>query len=325
MSSEFELKIINKPIYYIEVIALINCLVTDRYQEVNLTVNQRTCVDIIKGFEFKGCELFGFYIYDAINDFDSLENVFSKYDQTRFLCVLFDDIFSEDDIGRLIEDFSCVKDIIKGKNYLRNNNMTSIEYIFENTQQFIKQFISLAKVLDPIVMNQMTKDNVYQEKLTRINKSLKVKMPLDVAQDIMGKKFKRIFDFNTYYFVPAYFYQNRPMRTFDDSTQIIVYPVIDNKDYSSDHLVNVMKILGDKTRLQMIKKLSMKPMFGKELAKELGIVTSTVSHHLEQLRSIGLVHEERHKNTKYFGLNTNEYYHICDAMKKFIMDNGMGK
>jgi DNA-binding transcriptional ArsR family regulator len=59
-------------------------------------------------------------------------------------------------------------------------------------------------------------------------------------------------------------------------------------------------------------------MFGKELAKELGIGTSTVSHHLDQLRSIGLINEEREKSVKYFSINTNEYNRLCDALKNFI-------
>jgi len=51
-------------------------------------------------------------------------------------------------------------------------------------------------------------------------------------------------------------------------------------------------------------------MFGKELSSKIGIGTSTVSHHLEQLRSIGLLHEEREKNVKYFSINISEYNHL---------------
>jgi DNA-binding transcriptional ArsR family regulator len=137
----------------------------------------------------------------------------------------------------------------------------------------------------------------------------------------MGKKFRNVYDYSSYYFVPSYFYMNRPMRTYNHNSQIVVYPVQEVSSYNKDALANALRIIGDSTRLAIIEKLSKTPMFGKELAAQLGIVTSTVSHHLEQLRSIGLIHEERVKSVKYFSINRNEYKRLCEAMERFISEN----
>jgi DNA-binding transcriptional ArsR family regulator len=164
----------------------------------------------------------------------------------------------------------------------------------------------------------LKQQELYAESIQKVSMNLKSKIPIDVAQNIMGKKFRRIFDFSTYYFVPSYFYMNRPMRTFNERTQIVIYPVQKVNEYNKNTLANALKIIGDGKRLEIIEKLALRPMFGKELAKELGIGTSTVSHHLDQLRSIGLINEEREKSVKYFSVNTNEYNRLCDALKNFI-------
>ena len=44
---------------------------------------------------------------------------------------------------------------------------------------------------------------------------------------------------------------------------------------------------------------------GVDIAKELSLATSTVSHHLEQLKVSGLLHEEQVKSSKYFSINKN--------------------
>ena len=44
-------------------------------------------------------------------------------------------------------------------------------------------------------------------------------------------------------------------------------------------------------------------MRGFEISKALSIATSTVSHHMDQLKESGLITEEPVKNAKYYGLN----------------------
>jgi DNA-binding transcriptional ArsR family regulator len=226
--------------------------------------------------------------------------------------------FSKEQIELLIGRFDEINEIAKRDKYLSSYKWENIRFAFERTEEFINKLDDIFKVINLEVINQLKQQELYTESIQKVSMNLKSKVPIDVAQNIMGKKFRRIFDFSTYYFVPSYFYMSRPMRTFNERTQIVIYPVQKVNEYNKNTLADALKIIGDGKRLEIIEKLALRPMFGKELAKELGIGTSTVSHHLDQLRSIGLINEEREKSVKYFSVNTNEYNRLCDALKNFI-------
>lgn len=314
------MRIINKPIYYIEMVALLNRLICNRsYREIELNDKQNTFLDLLKEFRIKGCELFELYLYNQdIDDIDTLVTLLRNFKQSEFLYLLCGEQFSKHQIEILIRHFDEIDQIVKTDKYLSSYKWENIRFAFERTAEFVNRLVDIFKLLDLEVANQLKQQSIYTECTHKVSLDLKSKIPLDVAQSIMGKKFKRVFDFNTYYFVPSYFYMNRPMRTFNENTQIVVYPVQKVFEYNKNTLAYALKIIGDDKRLEIIEKLAFRPMFGKELAKELGIGTSTVSHHLDQLRSIGLINEEREKSVKYFSVNTNEYRRLCDALKNFI-------
>lgn len=320
MSKDFELRVINKPIYYIEMIALLNRLIQDRtYMNIQLNDDQNTFLDMLRGFRIKGLELIELYIYDDdITDIDKLERLLENINEVHLIYFIFGEELSKAEISILREDLNAINEMVDKNKYLSSYNWESMKFMLQSTKEFVNKLIDIFKVLNMEVVEQMAKQDLYLESINKVSMDLKAKVPLDVAQNIMGKKFKRVFDFSTYYFVPSYFYMNHPMRTFNERTQIVIYPVLELNEYNKDSLANALRIIGDNTRLEIIQKLAIRPMFGKELAKELGVVTSTVSHHLEQLRSIGLIHEEREKSVKYFSINLNEYRRLCDAMKNFI-------
>ena len=319
MSGEYELRVINKPLFYVELIALLNRLVNDKgYRGIQFSKEQSVFLHQLNCLRLKGYELFEFYLYNSIEDIEMLETVYKSYNQTDFLYLLCGEVFSKEEILLLVKNFDSIGSLVDGNSYISDHDWQSIRFVFNNTQEFINRLIDLLKSLHIVVLEQLENQTIYQKSIAKVSADLKSKVPLDVAQGIMGKKFKRVYDFKTYYFVPSYFFYNKPMRTFNDNTQIVIYPIQEFNLYDKTMLANALRIIGDNTRLDIIERLSKKPMFGKELAKELGIGTSTVSHHLEQLRSIGLIHEERDKNTKYFGINLIEYNKFCDALKSFI-------
>ncbi|MDF2547877.1 MAG: regulatory protein ArsR [Anaerosolibacter sp.] len=319
MEKEFELRVINKPLFYIEIIALLNRIVKDReLLGISLNHEQNEFLDILQGFRLQGFELFELLLYDPIEDMGSLERLLKDYPKRDFLYLLCGEELEKEKIDILIENFDAIHGLIEKDKYLSAYNWENVRYAFEKTKEFTCKLIDLLKFLNKEVEKCLADQNIYSESIANVSMELKSKVPLDVAQEMMGKKFKRVYDFRTYYFVPAYFYNARPMRTFHHQAQILIYPVQQVNIYDKNRIATALRIIGDNTRLEIIQKLSQRPMFGKELAKELGIVTSTVSHHLDQLRSIGLIHEERDKNTKYFSINRKEYHQLCDAMKGFI-------
>ncbi|WP_105615351.1 ArsR/SmtB family transcription factor [Vallitalea okinawensis] len=318
MNNEYELKVIHKPSYYIEMVALLHSIITKQKEPFTLDKDYTELINIFHGLNLKGCELFEFFLHNPIENYNELKTYFENLDELEFLTILFDNTFSAEEVKQLYKDFDSIKMLAKVNVNAMDNDTKSMKYIFQETESFAKKLLVLFQDLDHIVTAQMKHTDMYQEKMKIINSMLQKMMPINVSQEIMGKKFRKQYAYTSFYFVPSYFFKRFPMRTYNDHTQILAYPILDYDYYDEKYLVKAMKILGDRIRLQMVKKLSQRPMFGKELAQELGIGPSTVSHHLDQLNSVKLLHIERDKNTKYFSLNHNEYHQLLDGMKKYI-------
>lgn len=58
-------------------------------------------------------------------------------------------------------------------------------------------------------------------------------------------------------------------------------------------LAEFLKVLGDPTRMDILRILCCHPSYGKEIAERLKLTTATVSRHLDQLKATGLVKEDR--------------------------------
>jgi DNA-binding transcriptional ArsR family regulator len=70
-------------------------------------------------------------------------------------------------------------------------------------------------------------------------------------------------------------------------------PILVGPSRTGTELAEVLKVLGDKTRMDILRLASCGPTYGKELAASLGLTTATVSRHLDQLKAVGLIREDR--------------------------------
>jgi hypothetical protein len=255
MSGDFELKIINKPVYYIELVSLLNRVAVDRvYLQLSFDKEQGALLDILKGFRVQGLELFEFYLWQpGPENIHELEALLRGCSRQEFLTIFFDGEHSKEEIARGIESYTFIEALAKKNKYLAANRPESLRFLFERTEEFVSGLMGLFKVLDRSVREQLELAEAYEDALSKVKGLLKAKMPLEVAQELMGKRFGRVNDFSTYYFVPSYFYKNKPMRTFDHHTQILVLPIQEVGDYSKETLVSALKIIGDDTRLEIIK------------------------------------------------------------------------
>ena len=78
-----------------------------------------------------------------------------------------------------------------------------------------------------------------------------------------------------------------------------------------------MKAIADPTRYQILTILAQEgPMRGLDIAKRVSIATSTVSHHMEQMKESGLITEEPVKNAKYYGLSKQRAKELLDEIAK---------
>jgi biotin operon repressor len=79
-------------------------------------------------------------------------------------------------------------------------------------------------------------------------------------------------------------------------------------------IVEFHKALGDLTRVRIIGLLQQGPLHGQAIAGKLGLKPPTITHHMAKLREVGLIKENRDKNTIYFSLNTKALENSAKAI-----------
>lgn len=184
--------------------------------------------------------------------------------------------------------------------------------VFGNLKAFRQGFRSAARALAPFITLERER---YAPAMARIQGLLRDRTPLEAAQALMGKTFKRVSDYTDFWFVPARHYRRKTMRTFSERILLVTCPLEDApQGFGHADLVRFLKALGDDNRLAIARRLAERPHTGKELAQELSLTTATITHHLDQLRVSGLLHEERDGNAKYVSLNRTAYQAFLRAL-----------
>ena len=78
-----------------------------------------------------------------------------------------------------------------------------------------------------------------------------------------------------------------------------------------DGVPEILKLISDKSRLEILESLCVKSSYGQELAGKLGLTTATVYHHLSRLQVAGLISVETSSARSYYKVNG-------DTLSKFI-------
>ncbi len=192
----------------------------------------------------------------------------------------------------------------------------STEYLNEND---VEHIISLMSKVSEYV-NAQINEGEYEEKLFTLYNGLKKYPPLEYCQIIMGKRFARVSEYKKFFFVPVkYLISQSTCRIFNSSELLQMIAINNNKKvFSDDEIYESLKIIADKTRLEIIKYIKDKSYYGKELADKLNMKPPTISHHIEQLNKIGLIHLEQIGNTKYFSLNRIRFRELVTSLENFL-------
>ncbi|MHB0976011.1 MAG: ArsR/SmtB family transcription factor [Candidatus Aquicultorales bacterium] len=89
-----------------------------------------------------------------------------------------------------------------------------------------------------------------------------------------------------------------------------------------ERLVEVFKVLGDTTRLKIVKLVAVRELKVGDIVDVLGLAQSSVSQHLAKLRSARLVNERRSKQNVYYSLN-QENFHLFERTCKRFMESDL--
>lgn len=88
------------------------------------------------------------------------------------------------------------------------------------------------------------------------------------------------------------------------------------KDDIEQRLAAFIKVINDPSKLKIIELLKEKKMYGAQLAKSLGLKTSTISYHIDSLMNAGLIKAKRIDNRIYYEYDKEHALGIIEYLKK---------
>ncbi len=190
------------------------------------------------------------------------------------------------------------------------------------SRRFITDFFALALELrTPELEKALSSRSAQAERLLQaVRSGVESLGPLACAEEQMGKTFRNRGPYEEFFFLPAFLMPARAVRYFHvkgEHKRQILFLTLRDTGRSREDKVKALKALADSTRYQIVTLLARQgPMRGLDIAKEVSLAASTVSHHMEQLKDCGLVTEEQVKNAKYYGLSRNGAAQLLEELKK---------
>lgn len=102
-----------------------------------------------------------------------------------------------------------------------------------------------------------------------------------------------------------------------------------NNAYTDDgyeaYLMQVLKLLADKSKFEILSYIRDKAAYGSQLAKHMNLTTATISHHMSALLNAGLVKMERIDTKVYYSSNKKALEEVLDYSKQVLLGNDTGK
>lgn len=143
--------------------------------------------------------------------------------------------------------------------------------------------------------------------------------PLLYSEGIMGKTFHNRGPYEKFFFMPSIFMPLMCVRWFENN-QFLIFDAVRFGQKDNTMISDALKMMSDKTRYKILVLLKeKKSLNGIEIAEQMNLAASTVSHHMNQLKSSGLVHEEPAGNTKYYSLNTHCIKNCIETLEKTFL------
>lgn len=96
--------------------------------------------------------------------------------------------------------------------------------------------------------------------------------------------------------------------------------ITNDKKINTEDVVEAGKLLSDKSKVDIMKYISKRPSYGKELANELGLSTATISYHVNALLRVGFVKADISSNKVYYSLDMDRISSYLEDIKNFFTE-----
>lgn len=90
------------------------------------------------------------------------------------------------------------------------------------------------------------------------------------------------------------------------------------KNLDKSQVTTLLKLLSDKSKLDILIYIKDKKAYGQELASHFNLTTATISHHMSTLHQAGLINLERDTNRVYYSLNKEKLLRFLDDVKELL-------
>lgn len=83
-------------------------------------------------------------------------------------------------------------------------------------------------------------------------------------------------------------------------------------------ILEFLKVISDDSKFKIIKVLNQEQLYSLQLAEKLGVSNPTISHHMSNLITVGLVRFEKKKNRIYYSLNKEKLKMYLNVLYKLL-------
>ncbi|WP_160675787.1 winged helix-turn-helix domain-containing protein [Clostridium sp. C8-1-8] len=120
------------------------------------------------------------------------------------------------------------------------------------------------------------------------------------------------------YSVTAKFHEDGLFIYFGVMFEYMVSLTSKSKD-SKNKVQNILRILSDKSKLEILQLLKQKEHYGIEIAEKLNLTTATVSYHMNNLLLYGFICVEKVENRVYYRLNKDNISEFLKDLEEILL------
>ena len=290
----------------------------------NISNDSKDLLDKLSVLNFPGLELFDFITRERIyDDIPLFINKLTQYNSLDFIRIIMDEKFSNEQLKSSQKNESVFNTLMNEIPWVLKGSESFLKYMITNSEDYKNKTIKLLSDIYNSGFEEklIEQEQRYEDSIEVLKQRLSGRNPIEVGEEIKGSKFSSKSNFSEYIFSPSYFFHHHNIISYNKNTYLMIYNInIDNSfdDGEAERLSTLLKVLSDKSRLEILRQLKRRPTYGKILSTRLNLTTATISRHLEQLKAINIIKEDKSNNVKYYYVNSDEVEKIFDEIRRFL-------